>query len=79
MYYIFVANHVTRKHWKFEAVTNTAIDSPVFWGVHSWSLLEVYRRVVVTCCRAEDIDIFFKTAGKCLKTVHLQAPELYST
>jgi len=58
---------VTRKHWKFEAVTNMAIVSPVFWGVQSWSLLEVYRRVVVTCCWAEDIGIFFKTVGKCLK------------
>jgi hypothetical protein len=45
-----------------------AIASPLFWGVQSWSLLEVYRRVVVTCCWAEDIDnIFFKTVGKCLK------------
>jgi hypothetical protein len=39
MYHIFVANHVTRKHWKFEAVINTALDNPVFWGVQSWSLL----------------------------------------
>jgi len=43
-----VANYVTRKHWKFEAVTNMATVSPVFWGVQSRSLLEVYRRVVVT-------------------------------
>jgi hypothetical protein len=35
MYVIFVANHVTRKHWKFEALTNMAITSPLFWGVQS--------------------------------------------
>jgi len=44
---------LTRKHWKFEAVTNMAIASPLFWSVQSRSLSEVYRLyrgVVVTCC-----------------------------
>jgi len=58
---------VTRKYWKFEAAIIMAIVSPVFWGVQSRSLLEVYRRVVVTCCWAENVGIFFKTVGKCLK------------
>jgi len=48
--YFIVFKSVTRKHWKFEAVKNMAIASPVFWGVQSRSWLEVYRRVVVTCC-----------------------------
>jgi hypothetical protein len=41
--------------------------------------LEVYRRVVVTCCWAEETDnILFKTVGKCLKkTTRLQTPELF--
>ena len=57
----------TRKYWKFEAVTHMTIVSPVFWGVQSRCLLEVYSSVVVTCCWAEDVGIFFKTVGKCLK------------
>jgi len=56
-----------KKQWKFEAVTNIAIVSPVFCGVQSWSLLEVYSCVVVICCWAEDVGIFFKSVGKCLK------------
>ena len=50
---------VTRKYWKFEAVTNKAIVCSVFWGVQ--------LRVVVTCCWAEHVGILFKTVGKCLK------------
>ena len=58
---------VTRIYWKLEAVTNMAIVIPVFYGVQSRCLLEVYSSVVVTCCWAEDVGIFFKTVGKCLK------------
>jgi len=70
---------LTRKRWKFEAVTNMATVSRHFWGVQSWSFLEVYRRVGVTCCWAEDIDIFFKTVGKCLKNYTSRSTVLYST